>query len=186
LVTDISSDLDLLNYIYAGICFLFFWLSYRGIYQFKLAEEKFEIRAIRSQKKGEGTPLVLVNKIQQENLYIERFKRLIDEEHLYRDPELNRDKVAAQLGISSGYFSQVFSQFFPQNFSEYINELRVGDVKRMLTEEAFQPYSLISIGFEAGFNSKSSFYAVFKRSTGMTPAAYKKQYHNYSSSKSKN
>lgn len=175
-ITDIYASLDLLNYLFAGICFLFFWVSYRGIYQFRLAEQKIEIRAILNQKEPvlaqEESPLI---QSLPENLYIERFIKLMRREHLYRDPELSRDIIAERLGISSGYFSQIFSQYFTTNLSEYINELKVGDVKRMIQDEAFQQYSLIAIGFEAGFSSKSSFYSVFKRITGLTPAAYKKQ-----------
>ncbi|MEM6377896.1 MAG: helix-turn-helix domain-containing protein, partial [Bacteroidota bacterium] len=173
---EIGSNTDLLAYLFSGICLLFFCVSYRGIFQFKLAEEQYEIRSILQQMDPDPSNIAVSTKEElPENLHINRFIKLMQEEHLYRDPELNRDSIAAKLGISSGYFSQVFNQYFTENFSEYINELRVNDVKRMLMDEAFQQYSLIAIGFEAGFSSKSSFYAVFKRITGMTPTAFKQK-----------
>ena len=173
---EIGSGKDLLVYLFSGICLLFFWVSYRGIFQFKLAEEQYEIRSILQQMEPIPANHTVVFKEElPENLHINRFLKLMQEEHLYRDPALNRDVIAHKLGISSGYFSQIFNQYFTENFSEYINELRVNDVKRMLTDEAFQQYSLIAIGFEAGFSSKSSFYAVFKRITGMTPTTFKQQ-----------
>lgn len=178
MATDIIAGIDLLSYLYGGICLLFFWATYRGIYQFKLAEEQYEIRTILNRRVMKNAPSPIATSNQDElpkNLHIQRFHKLMQEAHAYRDPELNRDTIAATLGISSGYFSQIFSQYFDQNFSEYINELRVEEVKRMLTDSAFQQYSLIAIGFEAGFSSKSNFYSVFKRIAGMTPSAYKQQ-----------
>lgn len=43
----------------------------------------------------------------------------------------------------------------------------------MLKDPKFDNYSLLSIGLECGFNSKTSFYTNFKKETGLTPKAYK-------------
>jgi AraC-like DNA-binding protein len=176
IVTDIFIDLDLLSYLFATICVLFFWVSYRGIYQFRLAEDKFEIRQKLARQELSPTPMEEMPVPVSDNLYLQRLQTLMLEEHLYRDPDINRDKIADRLGISSGYFSQVFNGLTAKNFSEYLNEYRIADVKKMLLDPDFDQYSLVAIGYEAGFTSKSNFYAVFKKATGMTPSAYKKNH----------
>ena len=172
-ITDLTIHLDLVNWIFLALCLLFFWISYRGVYQFKLAEDQFEIRSIRAskaaktQEKEDPIP-------DSENAYLYRLQTLMEREHLFRDPTINRDRIAEKLGISSGYFSQIFGTVHEVNFSEYLNQLRVEDVKKMLVDADFSQYSLVAIGLEAGFKSKSNFYAVFKKLTGQTPAEFKK------------
>ena len=180
IITDIWDLVDLVPILYTGFCALFYWVAYRGIYQFKLAEEKFEIREKRahSELKRETFPSMPKKEITPEenpNIYLSRLNQLMKVQHLYRDPAVNRDQIAEKLGISSGYFSQVFNQNFKGNFSEYLNNWRVEDVKQMLADPEFNQYSLVAIGYEAGFKSKSNFYSVFKRATGLTPSAYKKK-----------
>lgn len=42
----------------------------------------------------------------------------------------------------------------------------------MLTDPKLQNLSIEAIGFECGFNSKSTFFSVFKSLTGMTPTQF--------------
>ena len=60
-----------------------------------------------------------------------------------------------------------------KNFALFINEYRVAEAKQLLQEN--NQFTLESIGFEAGFSSKSTFYATFKKLVGKTPAAFKKE-----------
>ena len=115
-----------------------------------------------------------------QNIYFHRLEQLMQRDHLYRDPQLNRDIVAEKLGISSGYLSQQLSACSGINFSEYINQYRVAEVKRLLLDPTFKTYSLLAIGYEAGFNSKSTFYATFKKVTGLSPSVYQTQFANLS------
>ncbi|MEL7221563.1 MAG: AraC family transcriptional regulator [Bacteroidota bacterium] len=165
---DILASLDFVEQLFNALSVFYFWVTYRGVFQFKLAEEKFEIRKILAtealeppQESSTNNPLFL------------RLEKLMQEEHLYRDPELNRDQLAQKLGISTGYLSQRINQDSGLNFSDYVNTYRIAEVKRMLVDPKFEPYSLLSIGYEAGFNSKSTFYAAFKKVAGMSPSAYK-------------
>ena len=99
----------------------------------------------------------------------------MDEEKLYRNPDLNRDVVAEKLNMSVGYLSQLITASTDSNFTSLINNYRVADVKRMLLNTDFDKYSIVAIGLEAGFKSKSSFYSVFKKKTGYTPNEFKVQ-----------
>ncbi|MEL6193742.1 MAG: helix-turn-helix domain-containing protein, partial [Bacteroidota bacterium] len=68
----------------------------------------------------------------------------------------------------------VISSCQEQNFSDYVNAYRVEEVIRLLNHPDFASYSFLALGLEAGFNSKSTFFSVFKKMTGKTPSEYKK------------
>lgn len=167
------SHLDFFKLLWAILSVAFFWVTYRGCFQFKLAEDKYEIRQILAQKDTEVGILPGFNQLQPENHYYQKLERMMRQQHRYRDPALNRDIVATELGISSGYLSQILRAQAGTNFSDYVNNYRIQEVKNMLIDPEFGNYSLLSIGYEAGFNSKSTYYATFKKSTGLTPSAYR-------------
>ena len=93
--------------------------------------------------------------------------------HPYLDPDYSLTTLASSLGESAHMISQVFSQELGQNFSAFIAERRLAEARRMLRDPAFAEFSVLRIGFEAGFNSKSSFYELFRRQTGQTPAEFR-------------
>ena len=82
------------------------------------------------------------------------------------------------MDLSEGYISQLLNQNSEKNFNDYINELRVEDAKSMLTNSEYDQYTIVSIGLESGFNSKSSFYSAFKKFTDQTPNQFKKGVRN--------
>jgi AraC-like DNA-binding protein len=61
-----------------------------------------------------------------------------------------------------------------KSFALFINEYRIEEAKHLLKEN--NSFTLEAIGFEAGFSSKSTFYATFKKVTGQTPSEFKKQH----------
>lgn len=92
----------------------------------------------------------------------------------YLDTEINLAKLSALSGIHSHLLSQIINQKEEKNFFDFINHYRVQDARQMLTDKAFDNRSVEGIGYECGFNSKATFYTTFKKSTGHTPAEYKK------------
>ena len=151
-------------------CFIY-WITYKGIVQQRLINEQKSLHLILSQseskeKKGQATP----------NTYYEQFIQLIEEDKIYRKADLDRDKVAKKLGISSGYFSTILSQSSDKSFNELLNEYRVEEVKKILKNGSLDHFSLTAIGLEVGFKSKSTFFTNFKNITGSTPNDYKKKF----------
>lgn len=110
-----------------------------------------------------------------DNAYYQDLCRLLNTEKIYQDPELSLTAVAEKLNISSTYLSQLVNQCNKKNFSEFINSYRVRDAEYMLMDSDFSNYTILSIGLEAGFNSKSTFYAAFKKYTGVTPTQYREK-----------
>jgi AraC-like DNA-binding protein len=97
---------------------------------------------------------------------------LLEKKKLYLEPELKLDDLVARIGISRHHLSQVINSCSGKNFYDLINEYRIEEVKKMLFEHAEQNMSILSIAFESGFNSKSSFNQVFKKHTGTTPTMF--------------
>jgi AraC-like DNA-binding protein len=103
--------------------------------------------------------------------YWQTLTGLLEKKRLYLEPELKLDDLADLMGVSRHHLSQVINSCSGKNFYDLINEYRIKEVKKMLFEHAEQTMSILSIAFESGFNSKSSFNQVFKKHTGTTPPA---------------
>jgi AraC-like DNA-binding protein len=77
------------------------------------------------------------------------------------------------LGISACYLSSMINSIINMSFIDYINKYRVADVINNLGASQYKHYTILSVGLEAGFNSKSTFYTAFRKHTGMSPSDYR-------------
>lgn len=147
---------------------IIYLLGYGGIYHVGIFNQRQEIRK----------NALIAQKNQPEKKYnIKRFEEInaiICEERLYSDPNCGLPSLAKRFKISEGYFSQLINTFSGSNTTSYINSLRLMEVKRMLQSTEYNQYTIVSLGLEAGFNSKSTFYQAFKKSNGMTPSEFRK------------
>ncbi len=97
---------------------------------------------------------------------------LMENEKMFADEDLSLKRMAYELSISPHQLSQLLNEKLHSNFNSFVNRYRVDEAKKMLVEEPNR--SLMSICSGVGFNTKSSFYRAFLRSTGMTPCNYRK------------
>lgn len=102
----------------------------------------------------------------------ERLRQLMEVERLYLEPELTLSDIAQRLGTNISILSAVVNGAFGKNFNDYVNSYRVELVKSRLRDPAYQHYSLLGVGLECGFNSKSTFNRVFKKFTGVAPSDF--------------
>ncbi|MEO0895516.1 MAG: helix-turn-helix domain-containing protein [Bacteroidota bacterium] len=109
------------------------------------------------------------------DLYYEDLLKLMREQKLYTDGELNLSSLAEHLQLSPGYVSQIINEKEKKNFFEFVNHYRVEDVKAKLKDTAFDHYSIMGIALESGFKTKSTFNTVFKKIVGTTPSSYRKK-----------
>ncbi len=110
------------------------------------------------------------------NQYFKKLESLMQFKKLYRNPSLSLVSTANDLGISACYLSSMINSLLNKSFIDFVNEYRIADVKHNLNASEFAHYTVLSVGLEAGFNSKSAFYSAFKKHTGLTPSEYKNNY----------
>jgi len=92
------------------------------------------------------------------------------QEH-FLDSDLTMENVADKFGLSPNYFSYTFKQNIGNNYKEYIIRLRIDYAKTLL----LQGESVADVSMKVGYANVSHFIKVFKKQTGITPSAYKKQ-----------
>jgi len=90
----------------------------------------------------------------------------------YLNLRMNLNDVAGILKIRPQQLSQVINEKTGLNFNECVNLKRVEVIKTLLVSEEQKNLTIEAIAKESGFNSKASFYAAFKKHTGMTPKEY--------------
>ncbi len=155
---------------------LIYWIGYQAILQLRLLKDRKGLReqlhakekmVSKSQQTGDesSTQRVLFNQIDD----------YVRTEQIYTEPKLTVEFVANQLDLNPSKVSQLIKQFAHRNFNDFMNEHRINLAKDLLRNQAYQQYTITSIGLESGFNSRSAFYHTFKKHTGLTPSAYQKQ-----------
>ena len=99
---------------------------------------------------------------------------IITEKELFLNPNFTLEEAAKELKVTKHILSQYVNEILGKSFSNLIKEYRIEKAKKLLETE--KNYTIESLGYDSGFNSKSTFFTAFKEITGLTPAAYQKSY----------
>lgn len=105
---------------------------------------------------------------------ISELKKVMKQHQFHKNTNIKLKDISSELSISSHQLSQLLNDNLGKSFAQFINGYRIEESKQLLKEN--NNYTLEAIGFEAGFSSKSNFYATFKKVVGKTPSAFKKQF----------
>jgi len=89
----------------------------------------------------------------------------------YCNPDLNIKTMANQLGIDKKQLSEYLLKRKGLTFRIWLSDLRIEEVKKMLSEE--KDFTTETIASECGFSSRSWMHQRFKEVTGMTPKEWK-------------
>ncbi|CCN47359.1 membrane hypothetical protein [Vibrio nigripulchritudo MADA3029] len=96
---------------------------------------------------------------------------LLDTQRMFTDPDLSLQSLADRLGVKSYLLSQVLNQHMGVKFYELVNRRRVNYVCELMKNQPHKP--ILDLALEAGFNSKSTFNAAFKKYQDKTPTQFK-------------
>ncbi len=148
---------------------LFFIMStiVKGLNTDVLFDEKIETSPIESNVKNESH--VDENKL---NL----LKTYMQESQAFLNPSLSLKDLATALDLSPRNLSGLINKGTNQSFFDFINNHRIRFAQEKMKHSKDDKLTILEVMYASGFNSKSSFNTAFKKHSGLTPTAWKKQY----------
>jgi AraC-like DNA-binding protein len=154
------------SYIVGALSFSFVFYLFVLLWVFKIGEKVFFIEeSIKYVDKKIGK--------NEADAFRLKLNAIIYEKELFKNPDLKLADIANTINVTPHYVSQFLNDNLGKSFPLFINEYRIESAKHLLITET--KYTTEAIGYECGFNSKSTFYTTFKKIVGVTPANYKKQ-----------
>lgn len=157
---------------------LIYYIGYQGFIRYNLLQDRISLRKELNNKKID-IGLSPTNASSEYNKLSDMFNDIdlhIIKNKRYLDPLFGLNDLAVEMKISSSQASKLINIYSNYNFSDYINKLRVEYVIKLLKDRQFNKYTMVALGLECGFNSKSAFYSAFKKFTEQTPTGYKKSH----------
>lgn len=105
---------------------------------------------------------------------IEAICRLVEQDHIYEDPDLTTESLAARLGVTRNAISKAVNNTQEKNFSTFINDYRVRKAIRLLSDTGNDKLTVDTIAFDCGFSNPQTFRRVFRAKIGMSPAEFRR------------
>jgi AraC-like DNA-binding protein len=106
----------------------------------------------------------------------ERLARWAAQERGFLDPDIKLGDLAGCIGTSPQLVSQYLNDVLGLSFFDYINALRVAEIQAMMRDRGNDTRTLLDLAFAAGFSSKSTFNASFKKISGLAPSIWRSQH----------
>jgi AraC-like DNA-binding protein len=103
----------------------------------------------------------------------QKLNQLMATQKPYLNHELTLPDLAKCLPLSTHELSHLINEGYGENFAQFVNRHRVAESKQLLLSDKHAHLSMIGIAYEAGFNSKSAFYRVFKAIMGISPTEFR-------------
>jgi AraC-like DNA-binding protein len=102
-------------------------------------------------------------------LIAKKIRGKMQQELLFRNQDITVAMLSEAIDEKPYLVTKTLTAVLNKKFSDYVNELRFQELKRLLAEPANKKFTLLSLAFEAGFNSKASFHRTVKKITGKSP-----------------
>ena len=192
-VKDLQAQKRIRDLIIFGIALLallvigalvFLWRNYQNTKQRNLLlfQKNQELLALETQEKERRTQQGENKKYKSSPMddpakdeLLQRIYVALESNQSVYEEGFTLDQLARLVDANPNYVSQVINEKKGCNFNNFINEYKVKEVCRRLSDpETRGTYTVEAIGQSVGFKSRTNFTAIFKKFTGMTPAAYQR------------
>ncbi|MEQ8353184.1 MAG: AraC family transcriptional regulator [Leptospiraceae bacterium] len=107
--------------------------------------------------------------------HLQKLRSFMDSQKPYLEEGITLKQLARRTKIPAHHLSMVINSQLSMNFFAFINSYRIEEAKRLLQDPDYSEHTLLSIAFEAGFQSKAAFNKAFKQQTGMSPGDFRKK-----------
>jgi AraC-like DNA-binding protein len=157
---------------------IIYYLSIQGYHQYQPKNLNFKVEpyaqlpeVIPADPQDTG---VRKDKLSPDELeyWKEQIALVLQKEQLFLQPDITLSALARRLDTNTSLVSYVINTAFEKNFNDFINEFRVQVFLQRVKEAAFSHYSLLSLAYDCGFNSKSTFNRAVKKITGQQPSDF--------------
>lgn len=160
----IFDDKDFNSYQLVVIAFLFYFIAFGLMNKESQILPKSETPKYRNSNLNED----LIKRYKRE------LKHAMEVDKMYLNNKLSINEVSEKLNIPRQYISEVLNVHMNISFQDYVNKYRVEEFVNRLQNVQNDHLTLLGIANDVGFNSKSSFNAIFKKYKGLTPSQFKK------------
>ncbi|WP_461589203.1 helix-turn-helix domain-containing protein [Winogradskyella sp.] len=146
--------------IFIGMALITYWLGLIGFN--KKDNQVLKLKSVLDPKEKAQLHTIATN-----------LKQLMTEKQLYKNPDLTLTTLSEALGVKSYVTTKCLNLIFELKFNDFVNTYRIEELKILLKNPKNDNYTLLSLAFEAGFNSKASFNRAVKKLTGKSPSHLK-------------
>lgn len=197
-------EVELMGVAWSAVLVVLSAVIYRGVLRYQLLSDRRLVRALLNEEAaGDPAPAAapvemetgaavlgtvreyagvsaeayvhVEQEVAPESAHLSALDALLSERQRYRDPDLTRDALAEEIGISGSHLGRLLARAGRPTFPQLVTSHRVSAVKRVLADPQMAHLSIVAIGEECGFRSRSAFFNAFKTATGLTPSAYRKR-----------
>jgi AraC-like DNA-binding protein len=165
---NLSYAQDWISYLILGV--LVYYISIYGYYTDKPDKLHFEETNTTIEEK----PLEKAQA--QDTAELDAWRAKIEnymlEHQPYLNPELTLSELSKALSTNTSHLSKVINEGFEQNFNDFINAHRIKEFVERIRKGQHKTETLLSVAYDCGFNSKTTFNRAFKKMHAQTPVEY--------------
>jgi AraC-like DNA-binding protein len=111
-----------------------------------------------------------------DEILISHIRSAFSEGMIHRRDDLSLSALSQHLGVPEHQVRRAINQGLGyKNFSTFVNEHRLDEVKKALTDPAQAEVPISTIALDAGFGSLATFNRVFKDVTGQAPSDFRRR-----------
>jgi AraC-like DNA-binding protein len=170
-----GAQYDKMAWAYCATLILTYYISIYGLYNKPVAQVEFPIEPQLSEEKTEKMA-VETEKMPYSAAEIADWRTRIEDylttQKTYLNPDLRLAELSQHFKINISTLSTLINICFDKNFNDFVNTYRIDLFKSKIDAGLLTQFTLLSLAYESGFNSKTTFNRAFKKHTGVSPSEF--------------